>query len=125
MAVFASDEQSTVAVDLLVPTPRTNASTASLTDGKKRSLPIASVRPATSKSSIRRLLSLAMTSVIPSRSSSRVRSTSISMPVESMCVTASASNTNHDVGVGAPRIASWTRPLTYPALAKKSRSSSR
>ena len=54
-----------------------------------------------------------------------VRSRSASIPVESMWLTASASNTNHEVSVGAALIASRTRPLTYCALAKKSRSSSR
>ena len=40
------------------------------------------------------------------------RSASASIPVESTCETASASNTSQAVSVGAARIASRTRPLT-------------
>ena len=39
-------------------------------------------------------------------------SSSASIPVVSTCVTATASKTSHDVGVGAARTASRIRPFT-------------
>ena len=42
----------------------------------------------------------------------RQTSSSASMPVVSTCVTATASKTSHDVGVGAARTASRIRPFT-------------